>query len=370
MIKILYIIVCLRSGGSEKYLLDLIKNMNPEQYQVTVWCEEDWGPAGDEMKKAGATVIQRPNRPTRPDHVLRLFRFIRRNRFDIVHSVKYGPNFVDPLVCKLARVKVFMTSRRNLRHWAGEPKLRVGDRLRNSMTNHIIANSETVKSITMAVEHIPATKISVIYTGVDLEEVDAVVSGQDFKNTLGIPSGAIVVGNVADLREAKGQSYLLKAFADVVRRTDKEVYLVIHGEGPEESNLRSLIKELKIEDRAKIFTSPRNRFEVMRSFDIFALPSLNERLSNALIAAMAVSLPCIASDVGGNPEAVVNNVSGTIVPVKSVEPLAEAILRLVEDPALAKEFGVKGREIVEKKYTVKRMVSEHERLYSELVKRH
>ncbi len=367
MIKILYIIVCLRPGGSEKYLLDLVRHLNPEQFKITVWCEEDWGPAGDEMRKAGATVIQRPNRPSRPDHVLRLFRFIRRNRFDIVHSVKYGPNFVDPLVCKLSRVKVFMTSRRNLRHWAREPKLRMGDRLRNAMTDHIIANSETVKNLTMVVEHVPAEKISVIYTGIDTEEVDAVSSGQDFRNLLGIPSGAIVVGNVADLREANGHSYLVRAFADVVGRTGKEVYLVIQGEGPEESNLRSLVKELKIEDRVKIFTSPRNRFEVMRSFDIFVLPSLNERFSNVLIAAMAVSLPCVASDVGGNPEAVVHNVSGLIVPVKSVGPLAEAILRLVEDPKLAKEFGVKGRELVEKKYTMKRMVSEHERLYNQLV---
>jgi glycosyltransferase involved in cell wall biosynthesis len=362
MIKILYIIVCLKPGGSEKYLLDLVKHLNPEQYKVTVWCEEAWGPAGDEMRKAGATVIQRPNRPIRPDHVLRNLRFIRGNRFDIVHSLKYNANFVDPLVCKLSRVKVFMTSRRNLRHWAPPPKLRMGDRLRNAMTDHIIANSETVKDLTIALEHLPATKISVIYTGVDLEEVDATVpdSGRAFRSSLGIPNDAVVVGTVADLREAKGQSYLVKAFVEVVRKTNKDVYLVIQGEGPEESNLRSLVKELKIEGRVRIC-------EVMRSFDIFVLPSLNERFSNVIIAAMAMSLPCIASDVGGNPEAVVHNVSGLIVPVKSIEPLAEAVLRLVDDPVLAKEFGAKGRELVEKKYTVQRMAAEHERLYSEMV---
>ena len=82
---------------------------------------------------------------------------------------------------------------------------------------------------------------------------------------------------------------------------------------------------------------------------------------------MALSLPCIASDVGGNPEAVIHNVSGQIVPVRSVEPLAEAILRLVEDPALAMGFGVKGRELVQKQYTVQHMVSAHERLYDELL---
>jgi L-malate glycosyltransferase len=66
---------------------------------------------------------------------------------------------------------------------------------------------------------------------------------------------------------------------------------------------------------------------------------------------------------------VVHNVSGIIVPVHSVEPLAEAILKLVDDPALAREFGARGRELVEGQYTVERMVAAHERLYDELLGR-
>jgi glycosyltransferase involved in cell wall biosynthesis len=369
MTKVLFIIPWLKTGGSETYVLNLVKHLNVERYQVTVWCEGEWGPIGDKIRKTGITVIQRPIRPYRPDHVLGMVRYIRKNRFDIVQSLKYGPNFMDALVCKLSR-KVFISSRRNIRHWSGALKMHVGERLRNLMTDHIIANSESVKDLTIVVEHVPATKITVIYNGVDLEEVDAAMQKSDktFRSSLAIPFGAIIVGNLANLREVKGQSYLVKAFADVVGKTDKDVYLVIHGEGPEETNLRALVKELKIEDRVRFSTSPRDRFEVMHSFDVFVLPSLGEGFSNALLEAMALSLPCIVSDVGGNPEAVVHNVSGLIVPVKAVEPLAEAILRLVDDPALAKEFGVKARELVERQYTVQRMVSAHERLYEELLK--
>jgi glycosyltransferase involved in cell wall biosynthesis len=144
---------------------------------------------------------------------------------------------------------------------------------------------------------------------------------------------------------------------------------VIHGEGPEEEHLALTAKELGVDGRVRLSTSPQDRFEVLGSFDIFVLPSLGEGFSNVLLDAMAMCLPCIASDTGGNNEAVVHNVSGMIVPVRSVEPLGEAILKLVEDPALAKEFGAKGRELVDGQYTVEEMVSAHERLYDELLQR-
>jgi glycosyltransferase involved in cell wall biosynthesis len=372
MIKILYIIACLKTGGSEKYLLNMIKNLDKDRYQVTVWCEGAWGPTGDEIRKAGAAVVQRPLRPGRPDQLLGGIRYMRRNRFDIVHSLKYNTNFMDALVSKASRVKVFITSRRNLPFWINSDRIRNAERIRNALTDRVIANSEAVKELTIVVEKIPAEKISVIYTGIDLNEVDAVIkkSRSVYKDALGIPDSVLVIGTTGDLREAKGHTYLIKAFAEVVKKTEKDVYLVIQGEGPEESSLRSLAKELKIEDRVKIDTSPRDRIEVIWSFDIFVLSSLTERLSNAVIGAMALSLPCVVTDVGGNREVVVDNVTGFIVPARSVESLAEATLELVEDPALAKEFGAKGRDIVERKFTVQLMASEHQRLYEELLGKH
>ncbi|HEY3420749.1 MAG TPA: glycosyltransferase [Methanomassiliicoccales archaeon] len=370
MTKILYMIACLRTGGSEAYLLNLVKSINKEHYQVTVWCEGEWGPAGDELRKAGATVIQRRLRP-RPGEVLGAIRFLRRERFDLVHSLKYGPTYIDPLVVKLCRIKVFIGSRRNLPHWVNSTQYLTADKIRNRLTDYIIANSEAVKDLTVSVERFPANKITVIYNGVDLKQIDSVTieSGQDYRKLIGIPTEAVVIGNVADFRDTKGQSYLIQAFADLVRRTDKNVYLVIQGEGPEEPNLRALVKELGLEEHVRINTTKQKRLEVIRSFQVFVMPSLSERFPNALVETMALSLPCVGTDVGGIPEVIVNNVTGIIVPAKSVEPLADAILRIIEDPALAKDFGVKGREQVEKKFTAEQMGPAHESVYEELLKK-
>ncbi len=139
MIKILYIIACLKTGGSEKYLLNMIKNLDKDRYQVTVWCEGAWGPTGDEIRKAGAAVVQRPLRPGRPDQLLGGIRYIRKNKFDIVHSLKYNTNFMDALVSKGSRVKVFMTSRRNLPFWIKADKVRNPERIRNALTDRVIS---------------------------------------------------------------------------------------------------------------------------------------------------------------------------------------------------------------------------------------
>ncbi len=370
MTKILFMIACLRAGGSEAYLLNLVKNIDQKRFQVTVWCEGEWGPAGDDLIKAGATVFQR-RLSARPGDIIKAVRYIRRERFDIVHSLKYGPSYIDPLVTKMARVKVFVGSRRNLPHWVTSMRITNPDRIRNSMTDHIIANSKTVKDITVRVEKFSEDEVSVIYNGVDLVSVDAITqeSGQNYRKTLEIPPTAFVIGNVADLREPKGQSFLLRAFADVVRRTEEDVYLIIQGQGPLESSLRSLAKELGIEGRVKIDTTRQNRLEVIRSFQVFVLPSLTERFPNPLVDTMAMSLPCIATDVGAIPEVVVNGVTGLIVPAKSVEQMAEAILKVIGDPSMAKDFGARGREFVERQFTVRQMGLEHERVYDELLKK-
>ena len=370
MTKILYMIACLQNGGAEAYLLNLVRNLSKERYQLTVWCEGAWGPAGDVLRKAGVTVIHRRLRP-RPRDVLGAIRILRRERFDIVHSLKYGPTYIDPLVCKFSRVKVFIGSRRNLPHWVDTTKFVTADRIRNMLTDHIIANSEAVKDLTVAMEHVSATKISVVYNGVDLRLVDAISpeSAQEYRNSSGIPSGAVVIGNVSDLRDNKGQSYLIRAFANLAKRTDNDVYLVIQGEGPEESNLRSLVKELGIESRVKINTTNQKRLEVIRSFQVLVMPSLSERFPNALVEAMAQSLPCVATDVGGIPEVLIDNVTGLIVPAKSVEQLADAILKVLDDPVLARDFGAKGREQVEKKFTVQLIGSAHEQIYEGLLKK-
>ena len=203
-----------------------------------------------------------------------------------------------------------------------------------------------------------------------LQQADAAKASEGWKEVrteLDIPLGAVVVGNMANLRPTKGQGYLLQAFQAVLRSSTAPVYLVITGQGPEEESLRSAIRELGLEQRAFIYKTSRDRFEVIRSFDIFVLSSLQEGFSNALVEAMALGLPCVATDVGGNAEAVQHNITGLIVPPKEPGPLAQALLALVDDPERRRIMGQTGEVRAHQEFDLERMVREHVAAYDRLV---
>ncbi len=367
--KVLYILPWLRTGGSERYVANLCRNLDRERFETVVLYRGEWGPVGDELKAAGIRTVHNPMRVYRPDQLFGFYRLLRKEGIDIVHSLNYRPNFTDALLTKWAGRK-FVSSRRNLRFWKGSDKLHWGEGLRNRRTDLVIANAERLKQSTIDFEKVPADKVLVIYNGVPLQQADAAKTSDGWKEVrteLDIPLGALVIGNMANLRPTKGQTYLLQAFQTVLRSSTRPVYLVITGQGPEEENLQKMIKELGLEQRAYLYKTSRDRFEVIRSFDIFVLSSLQEGFSNALVEAMVLGLPCVATDVGGNAEAVQHNITGLIVPPKESESLAQALLGLVDDPERRRIMGQTGEVRARQEFDLERMVQEHAQAYGRLI---
>jgi glycosyltransferase involved in cell wall biosynthesis len=168
-------------------------------------------------------------------------------------------------------------------------------------------------------------------------------------------------------RPTKGLTYLLKAFKLVLERTSESVYLVITGQGPEEEKLRREIAELGIGERVRIYRTERDRFDVIRSYDIFVLSSLQEGFSNSLVEAMAMGRACVATDVGGNAEAIVHGISGSIVPPEDVEAMAKALLEFVNDPERRRIIGQTAAVRARHEFSMERMVEEHHHAYQLLV---
>ena len=103
-------------------------------------------------------------------------------------------------------------------------------------------------------------------------------------------------------------------------------------------------------------------------FDVFVLSSVTEGISLTLLEAMASGLPVVVTNVGGNPEVVVDGETGFLVPPKNPEKMAEAIITLLKNKELAKKMGVAGRKRVEEKFSLERMVREYEEIYRNLLK--
>ena len=368
-IKILYLIPQLLVGGTERHLCDLVTHLNRKKFEPVVWCTGQWGPIGDEMVKAGARVVRYPLSFYHLGDLVKASCFIKKEKFDIFHSYNsYGPHFIDAVIAKITGIPVYISTRRNMRHWKGGNKLHLAENIRNYLSDIVIANSEAVKRKTVEVEGMPPDRIKVIYNGVDINDANTRNMNHDLRERLNIPDDHVIVGNLANLKPIKGQKYLIQAFAKVLERAEK-VKLIIAGEGSEKERLSNLVEKLRIRGDVTIANFENQRFDLLSLFDIFVLPSLSEGFPNVLIEAMATSKPIIATDVGGNREAVIHGKTGYLVPAGDFRRMANAIANLLSNKSLQVKFGHLGRKRVEKMFSLEKMVSKTEELYERLLKK-
>lgn len=136
-------------------------------------------------------------------------------------------------------------------------------------------------------------------------------------------------------------------------------------EGRTDQYLKSLTSELGLADRVTFMAPRREIEEQMRSMDAFVLPSASEGMSNAILEAMAVGLPVIAGDVGGNPEAIRHGRTGYLFPSRDDGTLADLLRELIRNDAMRLAMGRAARERVVELFTERRMVEEMERVYVE-----
>jgi glycosyltransferase involved in cell wall biosynthesis len=155
---------------------------------------------------------------------------------------------------------------------------------------------------------------------------------------------------VARLVARKGISDLLEALALV---GDREVELILQGSGPESDALRVQARELGLEKQVRLagFCPPHRLPPIYAGADLFVLPSHSESCSMALLEAMASGLPVVATGTGGTPELIEEGLGGMLVPVRSPKHLAEALAKLVADPALRQRMGAHNRQRVEAHYS-------------------
>jgi glycosyltransferase involved in cell wall biosynthesis len=161
------------------------------------------------------------------------------------------------------------------------------------------------------------------------------------------------VGVVKALKPQYGINYLIEAFAILLeKRPDTPMELRVYGHGEQRGELRALCARLGIEDKVLFggFMPNETVPDVLSELDIFAAPSLSESFGVAVVEAMASGLPVVATDVDGFREVVADGETGTLVPPRAPEAMAEALLELADNPALRLEMGAKGRKRAEALY--------------------
>jgi glycosyltransferase involved in cell wall biosynthesis len=229
-----------------------------------------------------------------------------------------------------------------------------------------ICASEAIRRILIG-DGIPEARAVTVHEGIDLGHVDAAPRAR-LHEEFWLPHEAPIVGNVAALVPHKGQRHLIEAAALVVRQVP-DARFVIAGEGELRPALERQIKEHRLEKHVLLTGFRPDVLSLHKSFDIFVLSSTTEGLGTSLLDAMACGKPVVATTAGGIPEVVLDGVTGRLVPPKDHEALADAIVTLLKDGALRKEFGEAGLARVRERYSAERMVQDTLRVYQRVALR-
>lgn len=354
----------LEVGGVERKIERLGLGLDRNRFDPIIAWSDRWGPVGERLKMAGIQVVHLPLR-VKQNRYAEALAALRDLNAHIFHTFNYRTDSADVSAARDAGVPVVLTGRVNIREW--DPKLSVQpwELERNARTDRITAVSEAVAEVCSAVEGVPREKIAVIYGGVEIPHWKG-ASPAPWNN---LPDNAQVIGFVANYRPEKDHETLLAAFQRVlVQRPD--TWLICCGLDlrGRKNALVDMAHSFNLSHRVKLLDSQENVSAVYSALDVYVHSSSHEGFANTVIEAMAHGLPVVATNVGGTSEAVVNGVTGLLVPPKDPAQLADAIVTLLRDPARRQLFGRNGRERVTQYFSVQSMIDGYTRLYESLAR--
>jgi glycosyltransferase involved in cell wall biosynthesis len=326
-------------------------------HDVVVACRAE-GVLAERARAAGLAVREMQFRGDLwPAATLALASVLREMRPDVVHL--HDPHAVSAgvLARRLAGPRPFVATRRvdfALRGFLSRRKY--------AACNRVIAVSEAIAGV-LRRGGIAPERVRVVYEGVP--DRPAPTGGREALRELGIPADAPVVGNVAALTGHKDQATLLAAAARVGIRMPEVRFLIV-GEGELRGRLEALSRELGLERRC-IFAGFRADLDrLIPAFTVFCLSSHMEGLGTSLLDAMAFGVPVVATAAGGIPEAVMDGLTGRLVPPRDPDALAAALVEVLADPARRAAWGRAGRQRFEERFTADRMVEATLATYAEL----
>ena len=297
----------------------------------------------------------------------RLRSLIRREKVDIVHTFFETSDLWGGLVAKLSRRPLLISSRRDM-GILRRSRHSLFYRLLGPMYDQVQAVSNQVREFAIREDGLNPNKVVTVYNGIELDQLNP-AKDQLTRKSLGVEHASHVILSVGNVRPVKGFDVLVRAAAIVCKQFPQAAFLIAghFHDVPYSKQLLALREELGLTNNVLFLGLRADVNAILPLGDLFCLPSRSEGLSNALLEAMAHSLPAVATRVGGNPEVVEDGQTGFLVESEDAQAMAEKILVLLKDPALASSMGETGRQMLESKFTVERMVSRLVSLYDALL---
>lgn len=360
--RILYITGQLGRGGAEQQFYYLLRTLQPEAKVLSLRAGGYWaGP----IRELGYEVIEL-ERQGRADlgRLWRSDQIMREYDPDIVHLV------LDNAYALYGRIPALLQRRRVIvgerNHPTRAPRWYdlLRSRLLNRFAARIVPNSEAAREYLLA-QGISSDKVQVIPNGIDLASIRSQASNgapplpQEWRD-------CFVIGAVGKLNPVKAPEIFIEAAA-IAHRQRPDLRFVFLGEGPLQDELQVRIEALGMQD---IVLLPGHRQDVpcwLANFDLFTLTSREEGLPNAIMEAMVLGLPVVATDAGGCRELVREGETGHIVPIDDVQAVAQRWLMLAGDAELRGRMGARAQAIIAE-YSLESMAQRYREVYEKAMR--
>jgi glycosyltransferase involved in cell wall biosynthesis len=311
-------------------------------------------------------------RPRDIKALLRLYRILRLECPQIVHTHTAKAGFLGRLAARLAGVPVVVhTYHGHILHgYYGPLKswlLLQMERGLGRITDRLVTVSASVKEDLIAYRVAPAEKISVIPLGLDLKPFfDCLSLKGEFRGELGLDPGVRLVGILGRMFPIKNHRLFLESAARAAEQ-ETNVRFVIVGDGILRSEMERYAQDLGIHQKVTFTGWRRDLPRIYADLDLLVVSSDNEGTPVSAIEAMASGRPVVATRVGGLPDLVHDGETGYLVPAKQPEALAAAMLKLIRNSQRAEQMGRAAQLSVKERFSLNRLVSDTEGLYQDLM---
>jgi glycosyltransferase involved in cell wall biosynthesis len=361
---VLYLITQQDRGGAQKYVLELSRQFKGDAAA---------GPEGMYLAEALASQsltfyplphLRRALRPLWDTRALwEIIKLIKKIKPDILHTNSSKAGVLGSLAGLLTRTPVVFTAHgfQYLEPMSALSKLffRSVETLCRPLRDFVITVSERDRQKAIRDKVINEKYSKTIYHGIP---APTLTTKQDARAELHLTETDFVIGTIANSYYTKGLDVLITAFANI---PDKNIHVVIIGDGPKTPELISLAKKLGVASRTTFAGQIKDAASLLSAFDIFALPSRKEGFPYALLEAMHAGLPIVATKVGGVPEALSS--AGVLVDPESPEALSSALTNLIHDSAARETLGSLAKKRAGK-FTMARMFAETEAIYHSVLR--
>lgn len=370
--RLLHVVESLDRGGLERVVCDLALAQTRAGHHVEVFCLFEAGAFAPELVQAGLAVHAAGKTRGFDLRTLRhLRRVVREGDHELLHTHNPVANYYACLaeLSSWGRLPIV-----NTRHNMGarNPNDRREKLFRWSVhrTARVAMVSPQVSAKFVASGIVPQAKAAVVMNGIPVERYTVTDAQRrlEARARLGLAADALVVGSVGRLVGVKNHALLLQALAPLRPRWPALVMLLVGG-GDLADALRDQAHALGVADMLVLAGERPDVPALLPAFDVFAMPSLSEGHSIALLEAACTGLPAVATRVGGNPEVVQEGRTGLLVPSQDPQALGAALAALLEDPARRAAMGLAAREWAATEVSLDAMMRRYQTVYDEALRR-